>query len=254
MKTRKLLTGAAVLATACMATSTTTHAANILGITVSSYDGSLSQSNWNTIASSNIDFAFVRATTGYEFSEDTDYSNNMKRGKKAGLLMGAYEFSHLYADTPSEEATYFWNYAGSQIINDGKSISPMIDFEVFSGHDGASSYTAWFNDWAKDLEAKTTNSMTPVIYASTCAGMCDLTTSCTLGEFAASFNGENIYTGNPWNACTDCNYADPGTQDGWIYWDTGDTIMFNGISDSFELIACIYTSKTQLEDHEGVGE
>lgn len=253
MKKQKVIIGAAVLATACICPSPL-HAQHILGVTVSSSVGTLTQTNWNTIASSNIVFGFVHATTGYSFSEDTDYDNNMKRGKKAGLLMGAYEFSHLYADTPSQEATYFWNYAGSDILNDGKSISPMIDFEVFSGHDGASSYTAWFNDWATDLESKTTNSMKPVIYGSVCSGMCDLTTSCNLGQFAANFNGENILTGNPWSSCDSCNYADPGGISGWIYWDPGQTMKFHGITDPLSLIACIYTSKTELENKEGVGQ
>jgi lysozyme len=251
MKSLKLTTTVAAIATAFLAPSLA-HAENIIGIDVSSYNGNLTQANWDEIGSNNLVFAYARAATGYDYSEDSTFLNNMKRGKKAGLLMGAYQFSHLYADTPAEEANYFWNFAGSQIIADGKSLSPAIDFEVFSGHDGESSYTAWFNAWATDMKAKTPAFMHPVIYAGACSGMCDLT-GCGLAEWVASYNGEDIYTGNPWNTCLSCNYADPGTDLGWTFWGTGDSLTLTGISSPLSLDACPYTI-SNLKAYEGVGE
>jgi lysozyme len=248
----KLSTCAAVLATACVITSTA-KATNILGIDVSANQGSLSQANWNSIASGGpTAFAFCRATTGYDFSEDATFPNNMVRGKAAGILMGAYHFSHLYANTPAQEATYFWNYAGSKIVKDGKSLDPMVDFEVFSGHDGASSYTAWFNDWSADVKAKTSNFMHPVLYASACGGMCDLTTACTLSQWVANYNGENLFSGGPWNECTSCNYVDPGTSSGWTYWQVSDTGSMPGISGNVDFDA-YPGSKATLETNQGVG-
>lgn len=251
MKKQRLLTGAAVLATACIAPQV--HATNILGIDVSAYQGNISQTGWDDVHSDlPCVFAFARATTGYEYSEDSTYPNNMARGKAAGVLMGAYEFSHLYANTPSEEATYFWNYAGSQIKKDGKSLDPMIDFEVFSGHYGESSYTAWFNQWSTDIKGKTSNFMHPVLYASACGGMCDLTTACTLSQWVANYNNENIRTGGPWNECTSCNYVDPGTSSGWTYWQGSDTLRITGISGDVDLDA-YPDSAADLEAYQGVG-
>ena len=226
------------------------QANNILGIDVSAYQGG--SINWTSVKGSGVDFAFARATTGYDYSEDSTYPGNMSRGKAAGVYMGAYEFSHLYANTPAQEATYFWNYAGGYIKADNKSLDPMVDFEVFSGHDGASSYTAWFNDWSADVKAKTSSFMHPVIYASICSGMCDLTTACTLSQWAASYNGENLYTGHPWNTCLSCNYVDPGTGNGWTYWQVSDTGRISGISGNVDLDA-YPLSAADLIAYQGVG-
>ncbi len=245
----KLSACAAVLATACVVT-TSAKAQRPLGIDVSAYQGG--SINWSSVYSDGVRFAFARATTGYDYSEDSTYPNNMTRGKSAGVLMGAYHFSHLYANTPSQEATYFWNYAGSKIVKDGKSLDPMIDFEVFSGHDGASSYTAWFNAWSSDVKAKTSNFMHPVLYASACGGMCDLTTACTLSQWVANYNGENLYTGGPWNECTSCNYVDHGGSANWTYWQVSDTGAITGISGNVDLDT--YNGPlSNLDPYQGVG-
>ena len=218
-----------------------------MGIDVSAYQGG--SINWSSVYSDGVRFAFARATTGYDYSEDSTYPNNMTRGKAAGVLMGAYHFSHLYANTPAQEATYFWNYAGSKIVKDGKSLDPMIDFEVFSGHDGASTYTAWFNDWSADVKAKTSNFMHPVLYASACGGMCDLTSACTLSQWVANYNGENLYTGSPWNECTSCDYVGSGN---WTYWQVSDTGAITGISGDVDLDT--YNSTlANLDPYQGVG-
>lgn len=256
MKTRKLITGAAVLSTACLAT-TQVHATNILGIDVSAYQGTIGQAGWDDVHSDlPCVFAYARATTGYEYSEDSTFPGNMTDGKAAGILMGAYEFSHLYANTPAQEASYFWNYAGSYIIKDGKSIMPMIDFEVFDGAYGygstAADYTAWFNQWSTDIKGKTSNFLHPVLYASICSGMCDLTTSCTLSQWAASYNGENARSGGPWNECTSCNYVDPNTSNDWTFWQVSDTLAITGISGDVDLDA-YPDSASLLESYQGVG-
>jgi lysozyme len=249
---KKLSTVTAMLATACLATPYV-NANSILGIDVSVYQGTLSQANWNSIHGDGVSFAFSRAVTGYNYSQDATFPNNMIRGKAAGLQMGAYQFSHLYANTPAQEATYFWNYAGSKIIADGKSLDPMVDFEVFSGHDGASSYTAWFNAWSADVKAKTSAFMHPVLYASAGNGMCDLTTACTLSAWVANYNGGNLYTGNPWTCCTSCNYVDPGTHNDWTYWQVSDTGRITGISGNVDLDA-YPLSLADLKAFQGVGQ
>jgi len=245
----KFATWATVLAAAAVTTSQV-KANSILGIDVSAYQGG--SINWTSVHNAGVDFAFSRATTGYDYSEDGTFKNNMTRGKSAGVQMGAYHFSHLYANTPSQEAGYFWGWAGAYIIKDGKSLDPMIDFEVFSGHDGASSYTAWFNDWAADVKAKTSNFMHPVLYASAGNGMCDLSTSCTLSAWVANYNGENLYTGNPWSCCTGCNYVSPGTKNNWTYWQCSDTGAIPGISGNVDLDA-YPLSLADLKAYQGVG-
>ncbi len=241
----KLSTCAAVLATACVVT-TSVKANNILGIDVSSYQGSI---NWTDVKADGVDFAYCAATASSGAGTDSSFTNNMVKGKAAGIQMGAYQFGRPYAETPAQAATAFWNIAGPYIKADGKSISPAIDFEVFSGYDGASSYTAWFNDWSADVKAKTSNSMAPVIYVSACAGACYLTTNITLGGWIANYNGENIYTGTPWSSCTACDPWGPGV---WVYWQASDTGSISGISGAVDLDA-FHGTLADLKSEEGVG-
>jgi lysozyme len=241
----KLSTCAAVLATVCVLT-TSARATNILGIDVSSASGSI---NWTEVKASGVDFAFCAATTSSGGGTDSSFANNMVRGKAAGVQMGAYQFGQPALETPAQAATAFWNIAGPYILADGKSISPAIDFEVFSGHDGTSTYTAWVNDWSAAVKAKTSNSMKPVIYVSACTGACDLTTNITLGGWIANYNGENLYTGNPWSSCAGCDPWGPGV---WVYWQVTDTGAIGGISGDVDLDAFNGTL-AKLKSEEGVG-
>ena len=152
------------------------QANNLFGIDVSHYQGS---PNWGSVHSCGAQYAFAKATEG-NYYEDASFNYNMSNGKGAGVQMGAYHFARPDLNCVSTEANYFWNFAGGKIIADGKSLYPMVDFEVFNGHACQSSYTAWFNTWSSDVKAKTSHFLHPVIYASAGSGMCDLTTACTL--------------------------------------------------------------------------
>ena len=59
------------------------QANNILGIDVSAYQGG--SINWTSVHNDGVKFAFARAVTGYEYSEDSTYPGNMSRGKAAGV-------------------------------------------------------------------------------------------------------------------------------------------------------------------------
>jgi lysozyme len=163
LKVKLLVIGALFLATAFGVT----QAATVLGIDVSSYQGSI---NWASVHSCGAVFAFAKATEGTSY-QDPKFKNYMTNGKAAGLQMGAYHFAHPELNCPAAEANYFWNFAGPYIIADGKSIFPAVDFEIFSGHSCQPSYTAWFNTWSTDVKAKTSHFLHPVI-ALSCAAAC----------------------------------------------------------------------------------
>src|SRR5882724_7516580 len=128
-----------------------TQANNLLGIDVSHYQGS---PNWGSVAGCGPKYAFAKATEG-NYYHDSSFAYNMSNGKAAGLQMGAYDFARPDLISANTEADYFWAFAGGKIIADGKSLYPMVDFETFNGHVGASTYTAWFNAWSSDVKAKT---------------------------------------------------------------------------------------------------
>src|SRR5690606_33010241 len=107
--------------------------------------------------------------------------------------------------TPQVQADFFWDLAGPYIKADGKSLMPMLDMEVWNGHVGASSYTDWANQWCNRvvaLAAAEGVSITPIIYGSSCA-MCNFGPSISQwGCWAANYNGQNPYSGTPWNVCS----------------------------------------------------
>src|SRR3954451_14431591 len=217
--------------TVALAVASNANAARILGIDVSHYQGS---PNWTSVHNDGVKFAFAKATEG-NYYHDASYVYNMNNGKAAGVQMGAYDFARPDQITANTEADYFWAFAGSKITTDGKSIYPMVDFEVFGGHVGYSTYTSWFNAWSSRVKSKKTTFMHPVIYASAGNGMCDLSTSCTLSAWVANYNGQNLYTGNPWSCCTGCNYVSPATQSNWTYWQVSSTGAICGIAGNVDL-------------------
>ena len=241
---KKMLTLTAVLAAACLTTSV--KANSILGIDVSTYQGTIT---WSSVAGDGVKFAAARATMGTA-STDGQYRNNITHGKTAGVQMTAYHFSYPDESCPSVQVNHHWASVGGDMKADGKTLYPMVDFEEFTGHPCESSYTAWFNDWSTDIKAKTSLFMHPVIYGSAGSGMCDLTTACTLSDWVANYNGENLYTGNPWSCCTSCNYVSPGTKNGWTYWQVSSTGAISGISGNVDLDA-YPLSLAELKDYQG---
>lgn len=221
---KKLSTCAAVLTTACLATAPA-GANNILGIDVSSSQGSI---DWTEVKASGVKFAYCAT------SADSTFTNNMVNGKAAGIQMGAAYFGNPSLETPAQAANYFWNVAAPFVQADGKSISPAITFEVFMGFEGASSYTDWFNQWSADVKAKTSYIMKPVIYVKTYPDACYLSTSIMLGGWLKNHNGENLYTGNPWSGNTSCEVWGPGV---WTFWQVTDTGTIGGITGNVDLNA-----------------
>jgi lysozyme len=231
------------------------QANNLFGIDVSSYQGSIT---WSTVKANGANYAFAKATEG-NYYEDADFKANMSNGKSAGLQMGAYHFARPDVDCASTDANYFWNFAGGYIINDGKSLDPMIDFEVFDGSDCQPDYTAWFNAWATYVKAKTSSFMHPVIYCSACSGACDLieydeSGGIALSGWIANYNGENLYTGNPWSSCDCCNPWTTGCGTGnWTYWQVSSTGTIGGVSGDCDFDA-YPDSLADLKSYQGVGE
>src|SRR5579872_391458 len=126
MKNSVLPTSLIATALAMAAAGNQAKANNLFGIDVSNYQGSV---NWSSVYSNGARYAFAKATEGNYF-EDSTFNNNMNNGKSAGLQMGCYDFVRPDTDCVSTDVDYFWNFAGGKITNDGKTISPVEDFEV----------------------------------------------------------------------------------------------------------------------------
>lgn len=227
--TLALVAAVALFSAADARANNTTH--SLLGVDVSSYQGSI---NWSSVYADGVRFAFAKATesTGYT---DAYFSGNMNNGKAAGLQMGAYHFAHPESTCPSAQVNHFWSVAGGKITADGKSVYPMVDCEVFNGVTcSEGTYTTWYNDFSTDLKAKTANFLHPVIYVSACSA-CHLSSAITLSAWIACYNGQNLYTGNPWSTCTSCNVW--GSSNNWTYWQVSSTGRISGIGGNVDLDA-----------------
>ncbi|EEF58835.1 glycoside hydrolase family 25 [Pedosphaera parvula Ellin514] len=229
------------------------QANNLFGIDVSSYQGSI---NWSSAHSCGAQYGFAKATEGTYF-QDAYFNGNMNNGKAAGVQMGAYDFCRPDLYSPATEANYFWGFAGGKIAPDGKSLYPMADFEVFNGHVGAANYTAWFNAWSSTVKGKTSHFLHPVIYCSAGNGACDLIEydqpgGIYLSAWIANYNGQNLYTGNPWTCCTCCNAWQQGCGgSNWTYWQVSSTGSLCGISGNTDFDA-YPLSLSELIAYQGV--
>ncbi len=203
-----------------------------LGVDVSSYQGS--GINWSSVKSDGVSFAWAKATEGTTIT-DADFTGNVNNGKAAGVYMGAYHFAHPNSATPGSEASHFWSVAGSHIQADGLTLMPMLDMEVFSGVDGASSYSDWANQWCGDIvsdAAEVGVMVKPAIYVSAC-NACEFNSSVAQwGSDIADYNGENLYTGTPWSTCTSCEVWGSGA---WNFWQVSDSGAITGIPGNVDL-------------------
>src|SRR5206468_4270612 len=87
-----------------------------LGVDVSSYQGG--SVNWASAKSSGISFAWAKATEGLTVN-DADFAVNMANAKSAGVLIGAYHFSHpelhIGSSGADQEADHFWGVVSNYI-------------------------------------------------------------------------------------------------------------------------------------------
>lgn len=246
MKIQQTVLPASVIASVLALALATDHAQanNLFGIDVSNYQGSV---NWSTVYSNGARYGFAKATEGNYF-EDGDFVNNMKNGKAAGLQMGAYSYVRPDTDCVSTDVNYFWNFAGSYIIDDGKSVSPVCDFEV-AGDDCQSSETAWANTWGSYVKAKTSATMKPILYTGA-AFACNFieyneSGGIQLSPWIANYNGGNLYTGNPWETYDCCNAWTTGCgSGGWQFWQVSSTGSIGGVSGACDFDAYVGSAST----------
>jgi GH25 family lysozyme M1 (1,4-beta-N-acetylmuramidase) len=187
-----------------------------LGIDVSHYQG---QPNWTSVRSSGITFSWAKASEGISIT-DAQFTYNTVNGKAAGVYMGAYHFARPNLNSPAAEASQFWSVAGNYILNDGLSLMPMLDMEVFSGVVGASSYSDWANQWCNAIVSNAAAqgvTVRPVIYVSSC-NACNFDSSIAQWiAWLANYNGLDPQTGNPWNVCTACEVWGANVWNAWQY-------------------------------------
>ena len=126
------------------------------GVDVSHWQGSII---WSKVYGAGYRFAFVKASEGVGWV-DPNFEANMKDGRNAGLLMGAYHFARPdLGNNPKDEAEYFISVA-SEYLREGF-LRPALDLEVGStlGKDALSN---WVRVWMETVKNET--GIEPIIY------------------------------------------------------------------------------------------
>jgi lysozyme len=96
----------------------------VRGIDVAHHQG---QIDWSAVRASGIQFAYVKATEGADFTDAT-FSENWKNSSGAGVVRGAYHFFTL-GTSGQLQATHFV----ATVPADADALPPAIDLE-FSGY------------------------------------------------------------------------------------------------------------------------
>jgi GH25 family lysozyme M1 (1,4-beta-N-acetylmuramidase) len=216
------------------------HAQTIMGIDVSSYEGTV---NWASVKAGGYTFAFAKATEGVGLT-DSYFVSNETNGTAAGMVMGAYHFAHPENNTATAEANYFLSVAGPYIK--ACHLPPVLDLEDPPSGPALSTYftsaqlTTWVQTWMQAVQTAT--GIAPIIY---------------IGPSNASFVGSSLNTYGLWIDDYNSNPVNPPPNIGvWTNWDfkqyswTGtipgisgtnnvDQDVFHGTMNQFNtLIAC----------------
>lgn len=94
----------------------------VKGIDVSSYQGEI---DWETLASENISFVFIKATEGSSFADEC-FGYNFEEAQKTNLAVGAYHFFSY----DSEGGTQAENFIKTVQPFEGM-LPPVIDLEFY---------------------------------------------------------------------------------------------------------------------------
>ncbi len=138
------------------------HSQTILGVDVSSYEGTI---NWTNVKAAGYTFAFAKASEGVGLT-DSYFAGNEVNGAAAGVVMGAYHFAHPENNPAADEANYFLSVAGPYIK--ACNLPPALDLEdPPTGPSLAASFTpaqltSWVQTWMSTVQNAT--GIAPVIY------------------------------------------------------------------------------------------
>jgi GH25 family lysozyme M1 (1,4-beta-N-acetylmuramidase) len=214
-----------------------------IGVDVSSYQGG--SVNWASAKAGGVSFAWAKATEGLTVN-DADFTINEANAKAAGVLIGAYHFSHpelhIGAAGADQEADHFWGVASNYIKGGGAYLMPMLDTERFTN--GVTYMSDWVNEWCSNIvnKAKAVGvNVKPVIYISACNACNYNSTVAQWIPWIASWNGQSPQTGTPWSTCTSCERWGSGVWNVWQYTDStplpgatqnADGDVFNGTMSS----------------------
>ena len=183
--THRSLRWFALAAVAVVTSAGVARAERATGIDVSAWQGA--SIDWQRVAGSGIDFAFIRASRGgttgtynqstrvgtlSERYDDPYFAANMTRATNAGVLAGAYHFARpdIGTNTGVDEANHFLAVAGAYMTPGY--LRPVLDMEAGSQR-SAAELTRWALDFSDRILAVA--GVRPIVYVNTSYATSELT-------------------------------------------------------------------------------
>ena len=130
----------------------------VRGIDVSHYQGDI---HWDTVAASNIRFAYIKATEGAGY-DDPGFKQNWDEAAAAHIARGAYHFYTIGISGKLQAAHFI-----SQVPVDASALPPAIDLELSGANHDVESVTQFQRELSEFITILTAHyGRPPVIYAS----------------------------------------------------------------------------------------
>lgn len=197
--------------------------ANMIGIDVSDYQGSI---DWSQVASAEYSFAFVKATEGEGWTGDAkarqqNFEANMQGASSTGMLVGAYHFARPdLGNSAADEARWFVNVAGDYIKSGY--LRPVLDIEVGADALGGAALSSWVSEWMETVTSET--GVEPLIY--------------TNADYAGNYLDASLSEYDLWVAhwtYDTIRSPNTGIWDGWAFWQYSDEGRVPGIAGDVDL-------------------
>ncbi len=215
------------LATTCLlvlAAAASANAQFIYGVDVSTYQGTITTSDWTSAKNSGIQFAYCKATEGVGFV-DSQFTNNMTSAMAAGVYIAPYHFARVDSSEGATDATSeahdFVEAIRPYYQTPGFVLRPALDLETVP-NDGRA-IKPYESQWVRDFMTyvQTNLGVTPIIYTNT--------------NYATNYLESDINQYNLWLA--NWNYTPPnvppasadGIFRGWNFWQYADSGTVPGI-------------------------
>ncbi|MEW1693277.1 GH25 family lysozyme [Streptomyces sp. NPDC091265] len=194
--------------------SASTQAAQLPGIDVSHYQGSI---NWASVKSAGIQFAYIKATESTTY-KDPNFSANYLHAYNAKVIRGAYHFARPNLSTGASQANYFASNGGAW-SRDNLTLPGMLDLEGGCYGKTASAMQSWILDFYNTYKARTGRDV--VIYTSP-----SWWSSCTGGWGGMSARSP-LFVAH-WTSASSPSI--PAGFPYWTFWQYSDSGSVSGIS------------------------
>lgn len=188
----------------------------VRGVDVSNYQGEI---DWNVLSSQNIDFAFIKATEGSSFIDES-FNTNLQNALKTNLKVGVYHF-FSFDSSGENQADNFIN----AVPKNERMLPPVIDVEFYGNKnknppDKSTVYTQ-LNTMIQRIKAYYNKK--PIIYA---------TEKSYKMYIAGNFNDCDIWIRNV--------YFSPSLTDerNWTFWQYTDKMKlkgYNGVEENIDM-------------------